>query len=107
VRELKNVIERALILCDADEIDLPHLPTEKLSGAVAGPLAEVLLANPAAATPVDPARAAERERILDALTTCAWNQSRAAEALGMSRRTLVSRLDAHGIPRPQKAEHGS
>ena len=45
---------------------------------------------------------AERNRILQALDACAGNQTRAAKMLGISRRTLVSRLDAYGIARPRK-----
>ena len=44
----------------------------------------------------------DRRRVLDALATCGGNQTRAAEMLGMSRRTLVARLDAYGLPRPRK-----
>lgn len=45
---------------------------------------------------------AERQRILQALDSCAGNQTRAAKVLGISRRTLVSRLDQYGIARPRK-----
>jgi DNA-binding NtrC family response regulator len=44
----------------------------------------------------------ERERILDALRLCAGNQTRAAQMLGISRRTLLNRLDQYGLPRPRK-----
>jgi hypothetical protein len=41
----------------------------------------------------------ERRRIVDALRQSGGNQSRAAELLGMPRRTLVKRLREYGIPR--------
>ena len=44
----------------------------------------------------------ERKRILDALEQCGGNQTRAARALGISRNTLLARLDAYGLPRPRK-----
>jgi transcriptional regulator of acetoin/glycerol metabolism len=45
---------------------------------------------------------ADRERILAALDECAGNQTRAAKLLGMSRFTLMNRLEAYGIKRPRK-----
>ncbi len=50
--------------------------------------------------------AGERQRILEALSSCAGNQSRAAKLLGMPRRTFVAKLDAYRIPRPRKAVDG-
>jgi DNA-binding NtrC family response regulator len=47
-------------------------------------------------------RSIERQRILDALTRTAGNQSQAAKLLGMSRYTLMSRLETYGIARPRK-----
>jgi DNA-binding NtrC family response regulator len=47
-------------------------------------------------------RSLERARIIEALEKCAGNQSKAAEMLGMSRRTLVSRIAEYGLPRPRK-----
>ena len=45
---------------------------------------------------------AERQRIVAALAACAGNQTQAARRLGISRRTLIYRLDEYGLPRPQK-----
>jgi DNA-binding NtrC family response regulator len=45
---------------------------------------------------------AERDRITEALDQCGGNQTRAAKFLGISRRTLINRLDAFGMPRPRK-----
>lgn len=45
---------------------------------------------------------AEKQRILRALEACAGNQTRAAAMLGISRRTLVTRLAEFNLPRPRK-----
>ena len=44
----------------------------------------------------------EKERILAALAQCGGNQTQAAEMLGISRRTLLRRLDEYAVPRPRK-----
>ena len=46
--------------------------------------------------------AAEKLRIEQTLKACAGNQTKSAQRLGISRRTLVSRLDKYGISRPRK-----
>lgn len=99
IRELKNVMERALLLGGAGgEVQGEHL----------------ILSQPKASTPPpapsppgkvrDEMDALERTRILDALAQCAGNQTQAARLLGMSRRTLLYRLDAYGVARPRKKE---
>ena len=50
----------------------------------------------------DEMEALERQRILDALAKCGGNQTQAAELLGISRRTLLRRLDDYAVPRPRK-----
>ena len=40
----------------------------------------------------------ERQRILDALTACAGNQTRAAKLLGISRKALWEKRRRFGIP---------
>ncbi|HEY8924431.1 MAG TPA: sigma-54 dependent transcriptional regulator [Polyangia bacterium] len=90
-RELRNVIERATILCTNGSIQAGDL---RLTGS------EDLAVVPAeSGEPAAPR--SERERILEALKLCAGNQTRAARLLGISRRTLITRLDSLGIARPR------
>ncbi|HEX6763923.1 MAG TPA: helix-turn-helix domain-containing protein, partial [Polyangiaceae bacterium] len=44
----------------------------------------------------------ERERVISALEACGGNQTRAAKLLGVSRRTLVNRIEEFNLPRPRK-----
>jgi two-component system, NtrC family, response regulator AtoC len=115
IRELRNVIERAVVLSTDATLDLDVLPLERLQGRANSPGS----LRPEAPTPIpDPGTEAaasngipkglsrkqelERQRIVEALATCAGNQSRAARLLGIARRTLVSKLETYEIPRPQK-----
>jgi transcriptional regulator with PAS, ATPase and Fis domain len=106
VRELRNVIERAVLLSgDEREITVEHLPAEKMGRVIPGresPRAQRAAAV-TAAPPRSPAIAAEeRARVVSALAQCDGNQTHAAKVLGMSRRTLISRMEAYGLPRPRK-----
>jgi len=116
IRELRNTIERAVLLCGRGPIRVEHLPTEKMGATLLQPPPLKLptpTPAPADETPAIPPSgstrglhgeldALERQRILDAVAQCGGNQSRAARLLGISRNTLAARLDAYGVPRPRK-----
>jgi two-component system response regulator AtoC len=172
IRELRNVIERAVVFCKGTAIAPEHLglPLDRLSrppgrlpsaGPAAAPPAPAPYPQTPASVPQTPAanppahgvatafgatafgatsldrhpdsappaarvtvpmgepqanstmafgsgslphemEALERQRILDALAKCGGNQTQAAEMLGISRRTLLRRLDEYAVPRPRK-----
>ena len=121
VRELRNVVERAVVLSEgAGAIDGHHLAVEAMlfflpeQPAMPAASRQNAPTEPPAAMFAPAARVAppgdlradvedfERKRIEQALASAQGNQTRAAELLGISRRTLVSRLDAFGMPRPRK-----
>ena len=44
----------------------------------------------------------EKQQILQALERTSGNQKEAAKLLGISRRTLINKIEAYGIARPRK-----
>ena len=92
IRELRHVIERAVLLAGNAPITPAHLALEK------APRAKHDSVSP---HPSDGPDDEERRRILDELAACGGNQSRAAKKLGMSRGALIRRLVTYGITRPQ------
>jgi len=107
IRELRNVIERAVLLCTEGTIQAEHLPVGKMSATIA---AGWIQGDSAPRPPRPSVRAEtedlERQRIVGALQESGGNQRRAAELLHMPRRTFVRRLEEYGLPRPRKGEPG-
>jgi two-component system response regulator AtoC len=100
IRELKNVMERAVLLAPDAILSPEELPLEKMSSTLMP--AKGPPDGPAAPAGRGDAEEEDRRRILGALEACAGNQTLAARSLGISRRTLINRLDAFGLPRPRK-----
>jgi two-component system, NtrC family, response regulator AtoC len=94
IRELRNVIDRAVLLADSEAIEPIHLPFEKISTE---------WPDRAPKLELTPAEEAQRARIIAALEQCAGNQTRAAEVLGVARQTLTKWLVRYGVPRPRKS----
>ena len=81
VRELENTVERAVILCPYDHIEIESLP-QKLKPAEGDSGAGEELDLPSL----------ERRVILKALGKTSWNQSAAAVLLGISRKSLRTKM---------------
>jgi two-component system, NtrC family, response regulator HydG len=95
VRELENAIERAVLLAETDTILPGDLPP-RLQGAPGAGDSPDATAKPRRLDEV------EREHILRTLDAYAWNQARAAEALGIGRNTLWRKLKDYGVAPPER-----
>ncbi len=118
IRELRNVVERAVLLATSGRIAAEHLPLEgerisSLPGERTSRPTEppARHTDPAASTsslssPPQALRGAvedaERTRIVATLAECNGNQTRAAELLGVARRTLINKIEQYGLERPRK-----
>jgi DNA-binding NtrC family response regulator len=98
VRELENLIERLLVLSDFGPVradELPEALRQDTSALPAGNARnEVLLGIRTLSDAVDEF---ERDIIVEALHQAEFNQTRAAERLGTTRRILKYRMDKLGI----------
>lgn len=93
-RELENIIERAVALADSANLTPEDLPERvRTSGRTAEMLAR---ANERRLT----LSQLEREYIIDTLRSTGGNKSRAAELLGIDRRTLHRKLDEYRAEDP-------
>ena len=94
VRELRNALGHALAVSAGAEIELRHLPPEFRSNGSAEPDSNAI-------QPLEQAgREFERDYLLRTLRATEWNKTRAAEMLGISRKTLWKKLKALGISKP-------
>ncbi len=90
IRELKNVVERAVAL-RAGSIRASDLT---LDAPAPVPDADQPLWNEL--------EQVERKRVIDALAAAAGNQTAAAKQLGIARTTLIRRIEYFGLVRPKK-----
>ena len=116
IRELRNVVERAALLCSdgrigAEDLALAPVPAPSSARSTGS---STTLPPPASngashgdheqREPGPKGEEDERTRIIRALEACNGNQTRAAKLLSMPRRTLVAKLPRYSIPRPRKID---
>ncbi|MBP1635973.1 MAG: two component, sigma54 specific, transcriptional regulator, Fis family [Acidobacteria bacterium] len=101
IRELENVVERALVLDRDGVLGLDDLPDKlKASGERIGNLRLELPDEGISLEEV------ERELLLAALEKHDWNQTRAASYLDITRSTLLYRMQKYGLERGKPAADG-
>jgi two-component system response regulator AtoC len=111
VRELRNVIERAFVLASGGDVRPEHLlldpriPDERAGAGLTGRHLKVPPEpEPRSERLRDEIDSLYRERVVDALRQTHGNQSQAAKLLGVSRRTLIAKIEAYGFDRPRKGK---
>jgi two-component system response regulator PilR (NtrC family) len=96
VRELENILERTITLCEGDVIDADDLRLPSVAAS----------AGTSDGSTGDPGELqsylddVERERILQALEQTRWNKTKAAKLLGISFRALRYRLKKLDVDKP-------
>ena len=85
IRELENTVEHAFVCCHEDVITTAHLPADFT------PLADDF------SRPETMNDEEEGKALLQALEKARWNKSKAADLLGISRRTFYRKMQKYGI----------
>ncbi len=92
VRQLRNVIEKMVVLAMGEKLTVDDVPMEVRTTPTPAPT-EIAAVTTSPSTLED----IEKERILSTIESCKGNKSKAAEILGISRRTLHRKLNAWKI----------
>jgi DNA-binding NtrC family response regulator len=87
VRELENAIERAVVICKADEIQPDNFPFSQTQREEEKPTDESL-------------EALQRQHIKKVLDQTGWNISKAAIALQIDRVTLYNKINKYNLKKP-------
>lgn len=91
IRELRNCVERMVVLCRGKMIDLENVPVDIREGVTPG-IAKTVLSQPSCDLECN-----EKMLIERALNECGGNRTQAAEKLGISRRTLHRKLHTYNL----------
>ena len=92
IRELQNVLERAVLLAEQGVIGPEHLATTVRSSAAALP------DTPAVAPALRGLEEVEREHVIRVLAATGGNREESSRILGVSRRTLTRMIQRWGLP---------
>lgn len=103
VRQLRNVIERMVVLADGDRLTIADIPDEITNVEATAPTVATIAPIPATSNTAPTEKNAnsladaEKNAILNALEKSGYNKTKAAERLGISRRTLHRKLKEWSI----------
>jgi DNA-binding NtrC family response regulator len=98
VRELENTIQRMMVVCKNDMLDVQDIPAEIRGSETAAMTSTNLLKGISR----ESTGLVEKRAIADALAKTGGNVTHAAKALGISRATLQNKMKLYGL-RTQKS----
>ena len=101
VRELENVIERAMLFCDDALI---HEDDIKIEDNVGIALGQSNFSIPKSPIEVKSLKEVEKEKIIESLHRWAGNKTKASKELGISRRTLLNKITEYNIEEFKKTK---
>lgn len=96
IRELENAVERAVVLCQTEQVTVADIPFE-IAHATPLEQAEQIAINAPVNVMHEATQATEREYIIQALQRNGRKVAQAASELGMHRSTLYRKLEALDI----------
>lgn len=102
VRELENIIERMVILTDADELTVNDLPDKLLQKQKPEEVGPSMIPDDGFSLN-NAINDYEKLLIIRALEKADWVKNRAAKLLNMNRTTLVEKIKKQGIEKPRSA----
>jgi DNA-binding NtrC family response regulator len=94
IRELENVLERAVVLCDSDRITVNELPFIQETSPT---LEERKLSMPLRGNLDDRLAELEKQLLIEAMQEAKGMKTRAARALGIKTSTLYYKLEKYGL----------
>lgn len=99
VRELKNIIEKIVILEDGNIVQVEQLPEEILGKkkTITEPDASEMFKKIAATGFTKYMESLEKKILMEALNQCSGNKSKAAKLLKLDRSTLRYKMKQHGL----------
>lgn len=97
LRELKNVIKRAVLFAQDQLIDISELPSELKPDHFSKKEVNVIFPNGLPATLKQVTAEAEKSAIIETLKLTDNNKSKAAQRLGIDRKTLYNKLSQYSL----------
>jgi len=97
IRQLENILMKAVVMAQGDSLNFTHLPTEVTGSKISGLYTEASIDNPVPMGATASLKDLEREHILRVLASTGWHKGKACKTLGISRPKLERRIQEFNL----------